>query len=174
MPSLGLGLGLQRSKTSTKPPIYKNLINLVMNGKFEGNTGWFTENVEYFTTSNNTGFFKATSYNGGIRSTLTLESDSTYFMRAKIKANSDRVTLQIDGTNKTAHSGNGEFEYVYRKFVWTYSSGSWGVRIRDERAAEQDEIQVTEVMLVKLEGELANMTAEELNNILPYIRGNVS
>ena len=165
---LGLGLGLQRSKISA--PIYKDLVNLVRNGKFEGDTGWSTEDVEYFTTLNDTGFFKATSYNGGIRSTLTLEKDSIYFMRAKIKANSDRVTLQIDGTNKTAHSGNGEFEYVYRKFVWSHSSGSWGVRIRDERATEQDEIQVTEVMLVKLEGELANMTVEELNNILPYIK----
>ncbi len=91
-------------------------------------------------------------------------------MRAKIKANSNKVTLQIDGTNKAAHSGNGEFEYVYRKFVWSQNSGSWGVRIRDERTAEQDEIQVTEVMLVKLEGELASMTAEKLNNILPYIK----
>ena len=59
---------------------------------------------------------------------------------------------------------------MYRKFVWTYGSGIWGVRIRDERDAEQDEIQVTEVMLVKLEGKLANMTAKELNNILPYIK----
>ena len=167
---LGLGLGLQRSKTSTKP-IYKNLVNLVRNGKFEGDTGWSAVDVEYFTTSNNTGFFKATSYRGGIRIKLAqaLEKGSTYFMRAKIKANSDKVTLQIDGTNKAAHSGNGEFEYVYRKFVWTHSSGNWGVRIRDERDTEQDEIQVTEVMLVKLEGELANMTAEVLHNILPYI-----
>ena len=59
---------------------------------------------------------------------------------------------------------------MYRKFVWSQNSGSWGVRIRDERTAEQDEIQVTEVMLVKLEGKLANMTAEKLNNILPYIK----
>jgi hypothetical protein len=168
VPSLGLGLGLQCSKTSA--PIYKDLVNLVRNGKFEGSANWSANDVEYFTTSNNTGFFKATKSNGGIRSTLTLERDSTYFMRAKIKANSNKVTLQIDGTNKASHSGNGEFEYVYRKFVWSQETKIWGVRIRDERDAEHDEIQVTEVMLVKLEGKLANMTAEKLNNILPYIK----
>jgi len=166
---LGLGLGLQRSKTSTKP-IYKNLVNLVRNGKFEGDTGWSAVDVEYFTTSNNTGFFKATSYRGGIRIKLAqaLEKGSTYFMRAKIKANSDKVTLSIDGAYWIAHSGNGEFEYMYRKLVWEYTPYP-GVQIRDERDTEQDEIQVTEVMLVKLEGELANMTAEVLHNILPYI-----
>jgi hypothetical protein len=125
------------------------LNNAPINGDFaNGTTGWTASSATGFTVTSKVAKFTATAGAGRISTVQKISAGNKYFISAKVKANSNLVSLNLsnlsDHSVSVNHSGNGNSEILYTiaDFTGKASNDSGQLRIIDGRTSGWAEIEI--------------------------------
>lgn len=121
--------------------------NKLTNSDFSnGTTGWTAYTPNTLTVANGTGEFLATAQNSSLYQNGKVEADHVYYLRGKIKTESNLVSLTMGATYST-HSGNNTFENLSLVHKATAAHGGFVI---DGRSSGWTPIYVDRMLLLDL------------------------